>query len=293
MALDLTPPLVTADEGDAQELGRFLAAKRARLSPQDVGIPGGGRRRVPGLRREVVAMLAGVSPAYYTRLEQGDVGRVSDAVVGALAEALHLTPVEVDHFFRLANPRGEARRDSCSRAPIRSALQGLLDAFVDMPALIIGRRSDLLAWNELGSVVFGGLQELPRAERNLARLVFLAPAFQDVFADWDRKAADVVGQLRMEAGFHPSDPHLSALVGELAVRSETFARLWARHEVQERCNGVQVLRHPEAGLLELQVETFRVAGEEDKSLVTYRAVTGSTTQESLRSLQTRDRLRQH
>ncbi|QZQ56727.1 helix-turn-helix transcriptional regulator [Curtobacterium sp. TC1] len=278
-----TEPLVTADEDEGRELGRFLAAKRARIRPGDVGLPGGGRRRVPGLRREEVAMLAGVSPAYYTRLEQGDVGRVSDEGVGALAQALHLSHAETDHFFRLANPRGEARREACSRTAVRPALQGLLDVLVDVPALVIGRRSDILAWNGLGSIVFGGLHDL-REERNLARLVFLDPAYRDLFVDWDQKAADVVGQLRVDAGFHPSDPHLSALVGELAVRSDPFARLWARHEIRERCHGVQQLRHPEVGLLDLHVETFRVAGEDDKSLVTYRAAPGSTTLESLRML---------
>lgn len=239
---------------------------------------------MPGLRREEVAMLARVSPAYYTRLEQGDGGRVSDEIVGALAQALRLTGGETDHAFRLANPRGEARRDGCSRAAVRPALQGLLDAFVDMPALIVGRRSDILAWNGLGSLVFGGLREMPRPERNLARLVFLDPAFRDLFVDWERKAADVVGLLRLDAGFHPGDPRLSALVGELAVKSDTFAWLWARHEIQERCHETQTLRHPEVGLLDLQVETLRVVGEEDKSLVTYRAVPGSATQDSLRLL---------
>ena len=279
-----TSPMVTADENDGQELGRFLAAKRARLRPQDVGMPEGGRRRVPGLRREEVAMLAGVSPAYYTRLEQGDVGRVSDEVLGSLAKALRLTNAETDHLFRLANPQGEARREACSRTAVRPALQGLLDAFVDMPALIIGRRSDILAWNDLGSLVFGGLHDLTVSERNLVRLVFLDPSYQDLFVDWEQKAADVVGQLRRDAGFHPHDPRLSALVGELAVTSGAFARLWARHEIQERCHGVQQLRHPEVGLLELHVETLRVSGEDDKTLVTYRATPGSTSQESLRVL---------
>ena len=279
-----TWPIVTADESDGHELGRFLAAKRARLRPQDVEIPEGGRRRVPGLRREEVAMLAGVSPAYYTRLEQGDVGRVSDEVVSSLAQALRLTNAETDHLFRLANPRGEARREVCSRTAVRPALQGLLDAFIDMPALIIGRRSDILAWNALGSLVFGGIHDLTAAERNLARLVFLNPAYQDLFVDWEQKAADVVGQLRIDAGFHPNDSRLSALVGELVVKSDTFAQLWARHEIQERCHGVQQLQHPEVGLLELHVETLRVSGEDDKSLVTYRATPGSASQESLRIL---------
>jgi transcriptional regulator with XRE-family HTH domain len=277
-------PLVTADEDEGQELGRFLAAERAQIRPDDVGMPGGGRRRVPGLRREEVAMLAGVSPAYYTRLEQGDAGRVSDEVVGALSQALHLTPAEAEHLFRLVNPRAEARRNTCSNAAVRPELQSLLDALGEVPAMIVGRRSDILAWNTLGSLVFGDLERLPRSERNWARLVFLHPEYRNLFIDWHQKAADVVGQLRVDAGFHPTDPHLAALVGELAVKSPTFARLWARHEIRERCHSIQQLDHPEVGQLELQVESFRVAGEEDKSLVTYRATPGSPTHAALQQL---------
>ncbi|QSB21931.1 hypothetical protein JN350_09510 [Curtobacterium sp. 24E2] len=124
----------------------------------------------------------------------------------------------------------------------------------------------------------------PRSERNWARLVFLHPEYRNLFIDWHQKAADVVGQLRVDAGFHPTDPHLAALVGELAVTSPTFARLWARHEIRERCHGIQQLDHPEVGQLELQVESFRVAGEEDKSLVTYRATAESSTHAALRQL---------
>lgn len=280
-------PLVTADEDEGRELGRFLAAKRAQIRPDDVGLPGGGRRRVPGLRREEVAMLAGVSPAYYTRLEQGDAGRVSDEVVGALSQALHLTPVEADHLFRLVNPRAEARRNTCSNTVVRPELQSLLDALIEVPAMIVGRRSGILAWNTLASLLFGDLERLPRSERNWARLVFLHPAYRDLFIDWHQKAADVVGQLRIDASFHPTDPHLAALVGELAMKSPTFARLWARHEVQDHCHRVQHLDHPDVGQLELQIESFRVAGEEDKSLITYRAAPGSPTHTALQQLRER------
>lgn len=277
-------PLVTADEDEGQELGRFLAAKRAQIRPDDVGLPGGGRRRVPGLRREEVAMLAGVSPAYYTRLEQGDAGRVSDEVVGALSRALHLTPVEADHLFRLVNPRAEARRNTCSDPAIRPELQSLLDVLGDVPAMIVGRRSDILAWNTLGSLVFGDLERLPRSERNWARLVFLHPEYRNRFIDWHQKAADVVGQLRVDAGFHPNDPHLAALVGELAVKSPTFARLWARHEIQDHCHRIHRIDHPDVGPLELHVESFRVSGEEDKTLVIYRATPESPTDAALQQL---------
>ncbi|MCS0644347.1 helix-turn-helix transcriptional regulator [Curtobacterium flaccumfaciens] len=283
-SFDPAAPLVRADEDEGHELGRFLAAKRARIRPDDVGLPAGGRRRVPGLRREEVAMLAGVSPAYYTRLEQGDAGRVSNEVVSALSRALRLAPVEAEHLFRLVDPRGEVRRNTCSNAVVRPELQSLLDALSEVPAMIVGRRSDILAWNALASLLFGDLERLPRSERNWARLVFLHPAHRDLFIDWHQKAADVVGQLRIDAGFHPTDLHLAALVGELAMKSTTFARLWARHEVQDHCHRVQHLDHPAVGQLELQVESFRVAGEEDKSLVTYRAAPGSPTDAALRQL---------
>jgi len=278
------PPLVTAATDPGQELGRFLAAKRARLRPDDVGLPEGARRRVPGLRREEVAQLAGVSPAYYTRLEQGDGGRASDEVVGALARALLLTPAETEHLFRLTDPRGQTRREAHTRPSVRFALQGLLDAMPDVPALVVGRRSEILAWNSLGSAVFGDLEGRPRSERNWARLVFLDAGYHDLFVDWQQKAADVVGQLRVDAGYHPNDHRLAALVGELTMKSPTFATLWAQHQIRDRCHSVQFLNHPDVGPLELHVESFRIAGEGDKSLVTYHTAPGSQSHDQLRLL---------
>ncbi|MET0887135.1 MAG: helix-turn-helix transcriptional regulator, partial [Mycetocola sp.] len=275
---------LTADGGVlGRELGRFLSARRARLQPDDVGLPEGGRRRVPGLRREEVALLAGVSPAYYTRLEQGEGGRVSDEVAVALARALRLTHAETEHLVRLVDPRGQLLRDADAASTIRPALQGLLDTFVDVPAVIVGRRSDILAWNELGSAVFEDLASLPRAERNWARLVFLHAPYRDLFVDWLQKASDVVGQLRMDAGYHPGDARLASLVGELAMTSPTFAQLWAQHDITERCNGVQRIEHPDVGRLELNAESFRVAGE-DVSLVTYHAEPGTESHDRLRFL---------
>jgi transcriptional regulator with XRE-family HTH domain len=280
------PLAAPAGAGTGQELGRFLRARRARLRPGDVGLVDHGRRRVPGLRREEVAMLAGLSPAYYTRLEQGDGGRVSDEVTAALARALRLEPAETEHLFRLMDPLGQVRRERRTRAAVRPALQGLLDAVVHVPAFIVGRRSDILAWNAIGAAVFGDPAGRDPADRNWARLVFLDEGYRDLFVDWREKAADVVGQLRLDAGRHPADRQLAALVGELSMRSSEFATLWAQHDIRERCHGIQRLRHPEVGELELRVESFRVAGDEDVALATYHPEPGSPTQESLRLLGT-------
>jgi len=278
------PPLVTCDTAAGLELGRFLKAKRAHLQPRDAGLPEGNRRRVPGLRREEVAMLAGVSPAYYTRLEQGDGGRASDDVVAALAQALQLTAAETEHLFRLTDPRRQTRREPRPSAAVRPSIQGLLDSMPDVPALVVGRRSDILAWNNLGSAMFGDIAGLPAAERNWARLVFLDPRSSDLFVNWQQKAADVVGQLRADASRHPDDTRLASLVGELVMRSPPFSRLWAQHEIRDRCHGNILLKHPQAGSLELQVESFRLSGEDDNSLVTYHAEPGSPSREQLRLL---------
>lgn len=281
---DPLPPLVTCDTRAGLELGRFLMAKRARLRPQEAGLPEGNRRRVPGLRREEVAMLAGVSPAYYTRLEQGDGGRASDDVVAALARALQLTAAETEHLFRLTDPRSQTRRESRAHTAVRASMQGLLDSMSDVPALVVGRRSDIFAWNSLGSAVFGDIARLPAEDRNWARLVFLDPRSHDLFVDWNQKAADVVAQLRADAGRHPDDTRLATLVGELVMKSPAFAEFWARHEIRDRCHGHILLEHAQAGSLELQVESFRLSGEDDTSLVTYHAEAGSPSQEQLRLL---------
>ncbi|WP_405618435.1 helix-turn-helix domain-containing protein [Streptomyces sp. NBC_00076] len=267
------------------ELSEFLRTRRARLKPEDVGLPDFGRhRRVPGLRREELAQLAGVSVAYYTRLEQGNGRNVSAEVLDAIARALRLTDAEHAHLTHLAKPKQHKKKPAARPQQVRGALQTLLDSMDGVPAYVVGRRSDVLAWNRMAAAVFGDWAELPPAERNWARLVFLRPAYRDLYVDWEQKAIDIVCALRMDAGRHPDDPRLSALVGELSVKSEEFRRLWATHDVKEKSHGLKRLRHPLVGHLDLEFESFRLVDDHEQSLVTYHAEPGSPSAEALRLL---------
>ncbi|AIS00213.1 helix-turn-helix domain-containing protein [Streptomyces glaucescens] len=267
------------------ELSEFLRTRRARLKPEDVGLPDFGRhRRVPGLRREELAQLAGVSVAYYTRLEQGNGNNVSAEVLDAIARALRLSDAEHAHLTHLAKPKQHRKRAACRTQQVRGALRQLLDTLDGVPAYVVGRRSDVLAWNRMAAALFGDWSKLPERERNWARLVFLRPDYRDLFTHWEQKASDVVGYLRLDAGCHPDDPRLSALVGELSVKSEDFRRLWARHDVKEKAYGVKLLRHPLVGELTLSFETFRLPADGEQSLVTYHAEPGSPSAEALRLL---------
>ncbi|MER7371794.1 helix-turn-helix domain-containing protein [Streptomyces lanatus] len=267
------------------ELSEFLRTRRARLKPEDVGLPDYGRhRRVPGLRREELAQLAGVSVAYYTRLEQGNGRNVSAEVLDSIARALRLTDAEHTHLTHLAKPKQNKKRPAARTEQVRPALRQLLDSIDGVPAYISGRRSDILAWNRMAAAVFGDWAELPAQERNWARLVFLRPEYRELFLEWDQKASDMVGFLRMDAGLHPDDPRLSALVGELSVKSEEFRRLWAIHDVKEKGYGVKPLRHPLVGELTLNFESFRLADDTDQVLITYHAEPGSPSAEALRLL---------
>lgn len=268
------------------ELSEFLRTRRAKLQPQDVGLPDFGRhRRVPGLRREELAQLAGVSVAYYTRLEQGNGRNVSAEVLDAIARALRLTDAEHAHLTHLARPARHQRKRRPARAQrVRTGLLYLLDSMDGIPAYVTGARSDILAWNPMAAAVFGDWGALPPGERNWARLVFLSPGYRDLFVNWDSKASDMVSYLRLYAGCHPDDPELSALVGELSVKSDEFRRLWATHNVKEKGHGVKLLRHPLAGDLTLSYETLNLPDDEEQHLVTYHAEPGSESAQSLRLL---------
>ncbi|MFG2437106.1 helix-turn-helix domain-containing protein [Streptomyces sp. NPDC048508] len=267
------------------ELSEFLRTRRARLKPQDVGMPDFGRhRRVPGLRREELAQLAGVSVAYYTRLEQGNGRNVSAEVLDSIARALRLSDAEHNHLTHLAKPRQHKKKQTARTQQVRGALRQLLDTMDGVPAYITGRRSDLLCWNRMAAAVFGDWSELPPQERNWARMVFLRPEYRELYVEWEQKAIDIVCHLRMDAGCHPDDPRLSALVGELSVKSEDFRRLWATHDVKEKSHGVKLLRHPLVGDLALQYESFRLVDDAELALVTYHAEPGSPSAEALRLL---------
>jgi transcriptional regulator with XRE-family HTH domain len=267
------------------ELSEFLRTRRARLKPEDVGLPDFGRyRRVPGLRREELAQLAGVSVAYYTRLEQGNGRTVSAEVLDAIARALRLSDAEHAHLTHLAKPKEQKKKPAGRAQQVRGPLRTLLDTMDGVPALLVGRRSDILVWNRMAAAVFGDWAELPAHERNWARLVFLRLEYRDLFVDWEHKASDVVSQLRMDAGSHPNDSRLSALVGELSVKSEEFRRLWATHDVKDKCYGIQRLRHPLVGELDLRLESFHLADDHEQMLVTYHAEPNSPSAEALRLL---------
>jgi transcriptional regulator with XRE-family HTH domain len=265
------------------ELSEFLRTRRARLTPADVGLAEHGRRRrVPGLRREELAQLAGVSVAYYTRLEQGNGRNVSVEVLDALSNALKLSDAEHAHLLHLAKPMRHWRRPAPQRQQVRAALSELLTAMEGVPAYIWGRRTDVLAWNRTASAVFGDWAARAPQDRNWARITFLDPASRELFVDWDAKAADVVGQLRLDAGQHPNDPLLAALIGELSVKSEEFRRLWAVHDVKRKSHGSMRLMHPLAGEFTVRYETFAFATDQELALSTYHAEPGSASQEALR-----------
>ncbi|WP_458245384.1 helix-turn-helix domain-containing protein [Streptomyces sp. MAI_2237] len=267
------------------ELSEFLRTRRARLKPEDVGLPDFGRhRRVPGLRREELAQLAGVSVAYYTRLEQGNGRNVSAEVLDAIARALRLSDAEHSHLTHLAKPKQHKKKPPARTQAVRGSLRQLLDTLDGVPAYVSGRYSDILAWNRMAAALFGDWGELPVQERNWARLVFLNPAYRELFVEWEQKASDIVSFLRMEAGCFPDDPRLSALVGELSVKSEEFRRLWATHDVKEKGHGLKHLHHPLVGDLTLNFESFRPADDDGQALITYHAEPGSPSAEALRLL---------
>lgn len=267
------------------ELSEFLRTRRARLKPEDVGLPDFGRhRRVPGLRREELAQLAGVSVAYYTRLEQGNGRNVSAEVLDSIARALRLSDAEHNHLTHLAKPKTHKKKPAARTEQVRGALRQLLDSLDGVPAYVSGRRGDILAWNRMAAAVFGDWDELPAPQRNWARLVFLSPEYRELFVEWEQKASDIVSFLRMEAGCYPDDPRLSALVGELSVKSEEFRRLWATHDVREKSYGVKRLRHPLVGDLTLDFESLRLADDDGQALTMYHAEPGSPSAEALRLL---------
>ncbi|AKA02696.1 XRE family transcriptional regulator [Streptomyces noursei ZPM] len=272
-----------------RELGDFLRSRRARIQPEEVGLPGHGRRRVPGLRREEVAQLAGVSVDYYIRLEQGRGPSVSDAVLDAVGRVLRLDDTEQEYLRRVARPA--ARRAAARRAPaggsapqqVRPGLRLLLDTLDRAPAFVLGRRMDVLAWNDLGDAVVGFSRMAPE-DRNMPRQVFLDPRARELYPDWAAVAAETVAHLRLDAGQHPHDAQLTTLIGELSLRSEDFRRLWADHQVREKSYGVKRLHHPVVGELELPYETLAVPGEAGQLLVVYTAEPGSQTAERLQLL---------
>ncbi|SFE87976.1 Helix-turn-helix domain-containing protein [Actinacidiphila alni] len=267
-------------------LGGFLQSRRARIQPEDVGLPPYGRRRVPGLRREEVAQLAGVSVDYYIRLEQGRGRHVSDAVLDAVARVLRLDATERAHLRDLARP-GQAHTvapvpGAVPSPAVRPGVRLMLDSFHDTPAFVLGRRMDVLAWNALADALHGF--STPGASRNMLQRVFLDPAAGDIYPDWSAVAAESVAYTRLRAGRHQDDEELEALVAELSTKSADFRRLWDDHLVKEKTYGVKRLVHPVVGRMDFGYETLALPGDPEQTIVVYTAPPGSASEERLRML---------
>ncbi|CAO5176941.1 XRE family transcriptional regulator [Frankia sp. AiPs1] len=260
------------------DLAGFLRTRRARVDPAAVGIPVDRRRRVEGLRREEVAHLSGVSVDYYIRLEQGRATQPSDQVLDAIARVLGLDGTERGHLSRLACQR--RRHAKAPGGRVRPELLRVLDLVVDAPALIVDHRLDVLAGNRLAGLLYGR----PIPGLNTARHIFLEEAEHGLYADWESCTLDVVGHLRLAAGTYSEDPRLASLIGELAMGSERFRRLWARADVRARTHGRKAYRHPLVGLLELHQENFVLPNESGMELVVLTAAPGSPADDGLRLL---------
>lgn len=260
------------------DLAGFLRTRRSRVDPASVGVPTDSRRRVEGLRREEVAHLSGVSVDYYIRLEQGRATQPSEQVLDALARVLGLDETEREHLYRLARQR--RRRAKVPGGRVRPELLRVLDLVAEAPALIMNHRLDVLAGNRLAGLLYGR----PMPSLNTARHIFLEETERGLYADWDSCTVDVVGHLRLAAGKYPGDPRLSSLVGELAMGSERFRRLWARADVRARAHGRKAYRHPLVGLLELHQENFALPDESGLELLVLSAAPGSPAEDGLRLL---------
>ena len=263
------------------ELREFLRTRRARLQPEEVGLPSfGERRRVPGLRREELAQLAGVSFDYYVRLEQGRTRNVSESVLDAVARALRLTATERAHLFNLARPTRPRRRAEAA-ARVRPGLRRLVETITDTPAFIVNRQGDVVAWNDLVAALIVDFDALAPRDRNLARFMFLDDRARSVFPDWDTGARDSVATLRMAAGRDPDDPVLNELIGELSVKSATFRRWWADHDVKERTHGTKRYRHPVVGDITVAYEALLLPADPDLTLMIYTVEAGSPSEVAL------------
>ncbi|MFL6138673.1 MAG: helix-turn-helix domain-containing protein [Frankiaceae bacterium] len=269
------------------EIREFLTTRRAKIAPEQAGLPSyGGRRRVPGLRREELALLAGISVEYLTRLERGNVRGVSTEVLAALAGALRLDDVErahLDDLVRTANATRPVRR--AKRDRVRPSVQRLLDTMTGTAAFVRNGRLDILAANELGRALYSPAYLDPARPVNLARFIFLDPRRSTgLYRDWDGIAHDAVGSLRAEAGRDPSDRALTALIGELSTRSEEFRVRWAAHDVRYYRSGIQPFHHPLVGELTLDYDALELPADPGQTIVAYTAEAGSPAQRALDAL---------
>ncbi|GAA3168182.1 helix-turn-helix transcriptional regulator [Blastococcus jejuensis] len=270
------------------EIREFLSTRRARITPEQAGLPAyGGNRRVKGLRREEVAMLAGVSVDYYVRMERGGLASASESVLDALAGALRLDEAERTHLYALARESGARGNQRKRAAPtsVRPAVQQLLDAMTDAPAWVRNGRHDIVAMNQLARALYSPVLADPRRPANTTRFVYLDPdAAREFFVDYDRIADDAAAMLRLEAGHNPHDKGLIELVGELSTRSELFRHRWAQHDVTFHRSGLKRLRHPVVGQLDLDFEGMELASSPGLYLNVYTAAPDTPTADALKLL---------
>lgn len=281
-----------------QEIREFLTTRRARLSPETAGLPVYGRaRRVQGLRREEVALLAGISVEYYTRLERGNARGVSDDVLESVSRALQLDDAEHAHLLdlvRAANQDRPPRKRTALPATVRPSVRRIVDAMGEVPAFVSSGRLDILYANPLAEALYSDQFRDPVRPVNTARFLFLDPRARTFYPDWDTVSRDAVAALHGEAGRNPYDRGLSDLVGMLSTRSEEFRVLWARHDVRFHRSGIKRVHHPLVGDLTLAYERLDLAADPGLAIVTYSAEPGSASEARLRELAqwaaTRDRL---
>jgi transcriptional regulator with XRE-family HTH domain len=257
------------------ELGEYLRACRARVSAEQAGISSSGHRRVPGLRREELATLAGVSVDYVVRLEQGRAKSASPEILTALARALDLSADEQEYLLRCAADSTGLTVTARSHTPraqrVSPATRVLLDSMPGVPALVLGRRMDILAWNALGAALITDFGQVPAQHRNHIRLSFLDPGVRGLYADWEKVGQECVSYLRMDAGRYPEDPALARLVGELSMKDADFRQWWATHRVRAQRSGRKEFRHPLAGEISLDFQVMDVRGTGDQTLLVYTA----------------------
>ncbi|MFI1796710.1 helix-turn-helix transcriptional regulator [Streptomyces sp. NPDC020379] len=273
-----------APEGTTTGLGDFLRSRRSRVTPQQAGLPSSaGRRRTVGLRREEVAILAGVSIEYYRRLEQGKQQRPSPAVLEAIARVLGLTEDERRHLTALSRRRTAAPGDRPGEAhrAVRDDVRRMPGIAHPYPACVLSRSSDLLVANRPGLRLFPGIEDWPEPERNTARYAFLHPTARELYANWDDVAHGLVAHLRAAVVVHPGAPDIAGVIDELTAQSPEFAALWQRYDVHTRTNGRKVHRHPEVGLMTLTYEAFDVARSDGQRLIVYQAPPGTPDHEAM------------
>ncbi|MEV4600018.1 helix-turn-helix transcriptional regulator [Amycolatopsis sp. NPDC049253] len=268
----------------SEQLRDFLRSRRAKITPADAGLtPHPGARRVPGLRREEVAQLAGVSVDYYVRLERGRNLNVSESVLDAISRALQLNDLERTHLFTLAKPT-RSRPRPLPPQRVRPGLQLVLDSLHHVPAIVLGRRMDVLAANRLAGALYTDFDALAPRSRNMARLIFLDDTVRGLYTDWESAARGVVATLHLYAGRYPHDPALAELIGELSLRDQDFRRWWADHDVFERTHGVKHYHHPLVGELTLGYEAMTPVDDPEQTLGITTVEPGSPSEERLRLL---------